>query len=181
MKGCCFTGYRPEKTPFPYDEGNADYLRFENNLTKVLARALSDGFDTFYCGGAMGFDILAAELLLLMRHNGNFRLIMVLPYRSQAAAFPSEWKERYNALLKSADEVVCLSDAYPNRFFADRNEYMVERSERVISFCDGKSGGTLNTLRYARKKGLEIINVAEELKQPLNYTFFEVIEGEDND
>ena len=58
---------------------------------------------------------------------------------------------------------------------------MVDRSERVISFCDGKSGGTLNTLRYARKKGLEIINGAEELKQPLNYTFFEVIEGEDND
>ena len=51
---------------------------------------------------------------------------------------------------------------------------MVDRSQRVISFCDGKSGGTQNTLRYARKKGCQIINVAEEMKQPLNYTFFEV-------
>lgn len=178
MRGCCFTGYRPEKSPFPYDERNAEYLRFENKLTEVLAEALRDGYDTFYCGGAMGFDLLAAELLLLMRRNNSFKLIMALPFRAQAAKFPFEWQRRYREVLRAADEVVYLSDEYHTRCYADRNEYMVDNSERVITFCDGKKGGTVNTLRYARQKGREIVNVAEELKKPLNYTIFEVIKGE---
>ncbi len=175
MKSCCFTGYRPEKTPFPYDEKNADYLRFENKLIEVLANSLADGYDTFYCGGAMGFDLLAAELLLIFRKNNTFRLVMVLPFRAQAANFSPEWKERYKNVLSQADEIIYTSENYHNRCYAERNEYMVDRSERVIAFCDGKSGGTLNTLRYAKKKGLTIINVAEELKRELNYTFYELI------
>ena len=175
MKSCCFTGYRPEKSPFPYDEKNAEYLRFENKLIEVLATTLSDGYDTFYCGGAMGFDLLAAELLLIFRRNNTFRLVMVLPFRAQAANFPPEWKRRYENVLSQADEIIYTSEKYHNRCYAERNEYMVDKSERVVAFCDGKSGGTLNTLRYARRKGRNIINIEEELKQELNYTIYELL------
>ncbi len=176
MKACCFTGYREEKSPFPYDPQNPEYIRFENKLLKTIGQTLCDGYDTFYCGGATGFDLLAAELLLLLRRSHEFRLIVAVPFKGQENRFSEAWKARYNAVLSAADEVVYVSQQYHMRCYADRNEYMVDNSERVIAFCDGKKGGTLNTLRYARKKQREIINIAELPAEKLNYTIFEVIE-----
>lgn len=176
MKACCFTGYRPEKSPFPYDRENADYIAFENSLIAAITQALSDGFDTFYCGGAMGFDTLAAELLLLLKKNNDFRLVIVKPFAAQAARFPSDWKQRYERVQSAADEVICLSKEYRRGCYDERNRYMVDRSERVIAFYDGKTGGTKNTVRYAERLGKQVINLPFAEKQPLSYTIFEVID-----
>lgn len=176
MKACCFTGYRPEKSPFPYDTRNAEYIRFENKLLEAIGQTISDGYDTFYCGGAMGFDLLAAELLLIMRPLHNFRLVVAVPYVGQENGFSDDWKARYKKVLSQADEIVYVSQEYHMRCFAERNEYMVDNSERIIAFCDGKKGGTLNTLRYARRKNREIINIAETPAEKFNFTLFEVIE-----
>ncbi len=176
MAGCCFTGYRPEKSPFPYDRENKEYIGFENSLISAIAAALSDGYDTFYCGGAMGFDLLAAELLLLFKKNNSFRLVMVLPFRTQDSAFPSEWKKRFTTVLSSADEVICLSEKYYKGCYFDRNHFMVDRSGRVIAFYDGKAGGTRDTVRYAEKNGVEVVNLATPKKENLNYTIFEVLD-----
>lgn len=175
MKGCCFTGYRPEKSPFPYDRENAEYIAFENSLLNAIAGAISDGFDTFYCGGAMGFDTLAAELLLLMRRDGNIRVILVKPFPAQSNGFPEEWRARYDSVQASVDEVICLSDGYYPACYSERNRYMVDRSERVIAFYDGKTGGTRNTVNYAKQHGKEIINLTVD-KEPLNYSVFEILE-----
>jgi uncharacterized phage-like protein YoqJ len=41
-----------------------------------------------------------------------------------------------------------------------RNEFMVDRSSRLIAVYDGESaGGTRYTLQYAMKKGLECIAI----------------------
>lgn len=173
MKGCCFTGYRPEKSPFPYDSDNKDYIAFENSLIEAITRALSDGFDTFYCGGAMGFDTLAAELLLLMRRTNNIKIILVKPFATQDAKFSDEWRERYNYVQSNVDEIVCLSEKYFPKCFEERNCYMVDRSERVIAFYDGKPGGTRNTVAYATRQGKEVINLPFLEKEPLQYTVFE--------
>ena len=174
MKACCFTGYRPEKFPFEFNPECREYVSFENDLISAITSALADGYDTFYCGGAMGFDILAAELLNIFRRNNSFRLVLALPFCSQSKAFPSEWKERYAAVLSSADEIVYVSQEYHRGCYLERNRFMVDNSDRVITFYDGKKGGTRNTVLYARKKEIEIVNLAE--KENLNYTIFEVIE-----
>ncbi len=173
MKACCFTGYRPEKSPFPYDRGNAEYIAFENSLLEAITKALADGFDTFYCGGAMGFDTLAAELLLLLRQKNDIKIILVKPFADQAARFSEEWRERYDRVQHSVDEIICLSDIYYSACYAERNRYMVDRSERVIAFYDGKPGGTKNTVAYAMKKGIEVVNLPFMEKEPLQYTVFE--------
>lgn len=36
---------------------------------------------------------------------------------------------------------------------------MVDHSKRVIAFYNGASGGTKNTIDYATRKGVEVINV----------------------
>lgn len=181
MKACCFTGYRPEKFPFKISADTPEYTAFENELILAITSAFSDGYDTFYCGGAMGFDLIAAELLLILRPRKNFRLVMALPYRAQNSNFSPEWRERYCSVLKQADEIVYVSDEYYKGCYSERNRYMVDRSERVIAFYDGKSGGTRDTVLYAKRKGAEVINVAKPEKENLNYTIFEVLETPENE
>ena len=163
MKGCCFTGYRPEKMPFPYDENDARFRIFRKKTRDIIKQALDAGYDTFYCGGAKGFDLFAAEILLSFKNEYDFRLVTVLPYRAQASSFSDEWRVKYFAALCASHETVLLSEEYHVRCFAERNQYMVDRSELVIAFCDGKSGGTLNTIRYARRNGKAVCNIFDSM------------------
>ena len=70
-------------------------------------------------------------------------------------------EERYDKILDAADKVVILSDKYFTGCFAKRNSYMVDNSDVVLTYFDGKAGGTGSTLKYAKKLGKSIINVAE--------------------
>lgn len=46
---------------------------------------------------------------------------------------------------------------YSRACFQIRNEWMVDRSARVIAVFNGQSGGTKNTINYARSNGIEVI------------------------
>lgn len=162
---CCFTGYRPHKFPFPFDGGDAQYLEMENRLTDAIFSLPQEGVIRFYTGAAMGFDLLAAETVLLCRQalgKGAVELICVIPFPEQAAAFPEEWKERYGRVLTAADRVITLSDAYARGCYQRRNEYMVDHSDLVVTWYDGQSGGTRNTLFYARRQNRRILNLCEK-------------------
>ena len=41
------------------------------------------------------------------------------------------------------------------------NEWMVDRSNLVIAVFTGQKSGTKNTIDYANKKGIRVINVLE--------------------
>ena len=41
------------------------------------------------------------------------------------------------------------------------NEWMVNHSARVIAVYNGEAGGTRNTIVYANKHGVDVINVCE--------------------
>ena len=40
-----------------------------------------------------------------------------------------------------------------------RNRYLVDHANFLIAVYDGKPGGTQYTVEYARKKGLEIVQI----------------------
>ena len=45
---------------------------------------------------AMGFDILAAEAVLLLKENhSDVRLICAVPFEGQGVGFPEPWRGRY--------------------------------------------------------------------------------------
>lgn len=160
MKGCCFTGYRPSKMPFPLVDGNEQYDEFYKNARQAIEDAIADGCDTFYNGGAVGFDIITAEIVLDFKKEYDVSLIIVVPHPKQADAFTPEWYARYKNCVENADEVITTCDHYHKGVFQIRNEYMVDRSERVITYYDGQKGGTGNTIRYAKKHGKQIVNLA---------------------
>ncbi len=158
---CCFTGYRPGKFPFPCRPGNPDYNRFENRLYDAILSLVQAGYRTFYDGLAAGFDLIAAELVLSVRALDPatpVRLVGVVPYDGQESDWSSDWKARYGAVVRQADEVTVLSPTYFRGCYQVRNRYLVDHSSLVLAYYDGRPGGTRSTLEYARRQGISVCN-----------------------
>lgn len=151
---CCFTGHRPEK--LTRAEAN-----IKKDLEAAILQAVNDGFVTFITGMARGVDIWAGEIVLQLReHNPNLHLIAASPYEGFERHWSAEWQRRYNYVLKQADLVRFVCKGYSRACFQLRNEWMVNRSARVIAVYNGEPGGTQNTIKYANSLNMEnvIIN-----------------------
>ncbi len=173
---CCFTGYRPDKFPFPLNTSNAEFLKFENDLFEQILMLAEENCTTFYCGMAMGFDLLAGEAVLSVKNAfpSPLRLVCVLPFKGQAYGFPPYWQEKFEAVKNGADEIIVLSEKYHTGCYQSRNIYMVDNSDYVLTWFDGKKGGTQNTINYAKKKGRQIFNIKEISNNLSIQTSFEI-------
>ena len=136
---CAFTGHREV-------EDNFDELR----LGEVISSYIEEGYSTFLCGMAVGFDMIAAEIVLkLKKYFPEIKLIACIPCEGQTKYFKSDEKRRYESILKNCDEVKVLSDHYYNGCMQARDRYMVENSSLIIAYKRVNQGGTYYTLNYA--------------------------------
>ncbi len=148
---CCFTGHRPEKLAWSEDHAIAA-------LDEKIRQAIADGYTTFISGMARGVDIWAAEIVLRLRDEGlPLHLICAVPYPGFQERWILPWQRRYNKILENADLVKCVSNAYDPGCFQRRNEWMIDRSTRVIAIYTGEPGGTKNTIDYALREGIEVV------------------------
>jgi uncharacterized phage-like protein YoqJ len=152
---CCFTGHRPEKIDMPERKVVAA-------LEKEIKAAIADGFVTFISGMARGSDIWAAEIVLhLKKKNPSLHLIAASPYDGFEKSWSLDWQKRYAAIMAEADLIRFICEKQSMSCYQTRNEWMVDHSARVIAVFNGEKGGTLNTIRYAEKHGVPVINVLE--------------------
>ena len=71
-KCCCFTGHRK------ITEEQIPHICAE--VDRIIIELVEKGVTVFYCGGAEGFDTLAAEAVLRAREkNPQIRLYLALP------------------------------------------------------------------------------------------------------
>ena len=56
--------------------------------------------------------------------------------------------------------MVYTSQAYTAGCMHKRNRHLVDNSSVCVCYLTKDSGGTAYTVRYARKRGLEVINLA---------------------
>lgn len=149
----CFSGHR--NVPFNKRRELKQCLKLD------IAKAYTDGYRCFYCGMAMGFDLLAAEAALSLQSElRDLQVIAVVPFRGQADRWSVEAKNRYESILRIVDDVVVLSERYNNECLLRRNDYMVNNSSRLIAYYDGSNkGGTFYTIRKARRQGLCVVNL----------------------
>jgi Uncharacterized protein conserved in bacteria len=82
-----------------------------------------------------------------------------LPCKNQDALWTPEQQTQYQNLLKEADEIVYISEKYNSTCMKKRNYYMVEQSEHCVCALVHERSGTGQTVRYARDRGLKIVNV----------------------
>ena len=149
---CCFTGHRriPEE----------DINKIKNNLTVEIENLINRGIIYFGCGGALGFDTLAAETILKLKEKYNYiRLILVLPCRDQNASWKEKDNLRYENIKTLADKIIYTSENYYDGCMQKRNRHLVDHSCVCVAYVRKTYGGSAYTLKYASKNGVEVIYV----------------------
>lgn len=153
---CCFTGHRPDKLPWGFDERDPACLRMKRALDRAVERAYADGFRHFITGMARGGDFYFAEAVLALRaRHPDVTLEGARPCESQADGWPERDRARYAAILDRCNYETLVQHHYDRGCMMRRNRYMVDRSARIIALYDGvPKGGTASTLAYALRQGL---------------------------
>ncbi len=153
MRTVAFTGYRLKKIPFPEDESNIQYVAFQSKLSAVIKRLIERGYTDFISGVATGFDTWAAEAVISeKKNNKDKKLECAIPFSEQDRKWSYADKVRRKKILKQADVSTTVCEHYHKGCFFIRNEYMVDKAEVIICCFDGQSGGTAQTVGYAKKK-----------------------------
>lgn len=151
----CFTGHRE------LDEEELPGLRQALELT--LEAAWAQGYRYFYNGGALGFDLLAAEAVMACkRRHAETALEIVVPHAHQSVGWPETERSRYERLCYLADRVKILSPLYYRGCYHVRNRYMVDRSGLCLCYFTHAQGGTAYTAAYAAREGVRLVNLALE-------------------
>ncbi len=154
---CCFTGHRVISTK------DVDPIR--KLLKKEIARQTERGRKVFCAGGAMGFDMLAAECVLeAKKEDPDIKLLLFLPHKGQASNWRESEKRRYEDIIHRADGISYACEEYVQGCMFTRNRRLCDASSVCIAFLEHGSGGTFYTVKYARSVGLEIINLAKKLR-----------------
>ena len=153
---CCFTGHRiipsgMERKLFRVTE-------------KVVENAIKSGYRYFGVGGALGFDTIAALVVLKLRESyPSIKLILVLPCLNQTRGWSKEDIEIYENIKKQADKIVYTSKEYTRGCMHKRNRHLVNNSSLCICYLTEEKGGTYYTVKYAQENQLAVVNVVELL------------------
>ena len=84
-KRCAFTGYRPQKMVFGFNESDPRCIEFKARLRATIEDLIGKRYAHFISGGAMGMDMFAAEAVLELREEYPWIMLeMVSPFDGQA-------------------------------------------------------------------------------------------------
>ena len=151
-RSVCFTGHRTIAE---------DKETISARLYALLERFVTEQKITdFYTGGAVGWDALAALTVLKLRESYP----EVKLHLEQSAKWNEAQKAEYQHIIGLADSVEQVSDRYYNGCMKARNARLVElASDYCICYWNPKDfrSGTVQTVRMAQKKGIEIINMLD--------------------
>ena len=161
---CSFTGHRSAKLPWKYNENDPRCRELKQRLFDTEEAVWSAGFEHFICGMAEGCDLYFCEAVIALRQeHPGITLEAAVPFEGQADKWPKAQRERYQQLICECDSVVLIQKVFSPGCMMKRNRYMVDNSQLLIACYDGRSGGTLNTLRYALGKDIQILHLPIEL------------------
>ena len=157
-----FTGHRPHKL-WGYDIHQEKYRDlFRSLYSTVMAEWQQRGDLLLVSGMALGVDQIAAMLGIWMRDQRKLSVQVeaAIPCIGQDSKWPQTSKEQYQSILAKCDiRTVIHNGPYNYTCMQQRNEYMVDKADILIAVWDGSSGGTGNCVRYAKQKGVKIIQI----------------------
>ncbi len=151
---CCFSGHR--------NLTKDELERACRSIAELVPMLVKQGITRFYAGGAVGFDMAAAVAVLNLKHiYPELHLTLALPCRGHTAKWSKYDKELFSRVTERADSVVYVSDEYSRGCMQKRNKFMVDRSTLLIAWLSSERGGTYNTVAYAEKQGIKVMNLAD--------------------
>ena len=160
QESCCFTGHRPGKLPWRYNEFDPRCLKLKRRIADAVELAYEQGFRHFLCGMAMGCDLYFCEAVLALRErHPDVTVEAAIPCPTQADAWSPAQRERYDRLVAACDFETMVSGQYTSTCMLRRDRYLVDHASLLIAAFDGTSGGTRYTVEYALNQGLAIVDL----------------------
>ena len=134
MHRCAFTGYRPQKMPFGFNESDPRCIDFKRRVKETIQTLYDMGYRHFISGGALGMDMFAAEAVL-------------------------ELRARHDRLFAQADIITATGHAYTRSAMFRRNHYLVDNADLLLAAYDGQPGGTAMTCELARRYDVPVMKI----------------------
>ena len=160
QSACCFTGHRPAKLPWRYNEDDIRCVALKRRMMDAVEAAYEEGYRHFICGMAMGCDLYFCECVLALRErHADVTIEAAIPCPTQPDAWPTDVRHRYLQMVAACDYETLVSDRYSSSCMQRRDRYMVDHASLLIAAFDGSTGGTRYTLEYAMRRGLDIVDL----------------------
>ena len=156
-KVCSFTGYRFHKLYSAFGRGG-DLNKLKEKLRAEIDSLIKQDFTVFQCGMALGSDMLFADAALeFKRSYPRVKLNAIVPCLGQEKSWNRWQQEKYHYLLENASYVKLVSDSeYFDGCMQIRNRYLVDTCDLLLAVYDGKKGGTMHTVEYAKRNNKKI-------------------------
>ena len=151
------TGHRPNKIG---GYSPAAYRKLVALAEAYLRLAKPSGIIS---GMALGWDQAWADAGL----NIGIPVHAAVPFAGQESRWPLESQKNFKRIVDQCKTVtIVCKGAYSAAKMQTRNEWMVDKADRVCALWDGSSGGTGNCVRYAESVDKQIDNVWQYLDAP---------------
>ena len=124
-----------------------------NELNKIIIECINNGATCFFSGGQGGFDRTCANAVFKLKKDyPNIKNILVIPYLS------------FNVFDKDIFDEIIFPNGFEKYHFKaaipQRNKYIVNHSDTAICYIHHGWGNAVKTYEFAKKKGLNIINLS---------------------
>lgn len=158
-KICSFTGYRQQKLNYALKGSGHTIEELQEALDKEVEKVFDGGVRIYQCGMATGGDMMFARSVLGLRARyPGISLVAMIPCLGQESGWPEKDKIAYHEVLAKADEVKIISNRpYFTGCMQIRNRALVDNCDELIAIYDGRHGGTMQTLEYAKSRLKRII------------------------
>ncbi len=172
LKTLSFTGLKPHKLPFGFNEDTPACFSLKIAIKKRLIELINgENVRHFISDMAMGIDMICAELVLELQENyPDIMLEAAVTHKGQDLLWPQVYRERYRNILKRCAHVYIAGKEYSNGLIEKRNKYMVDKSDFILAIWNEKSGKVGDFMKYAQKckKPIIIFDPIAQ-KTPLTY------------
>ncbi len=149
---CSFTGHR---IIAPHHLSKIDGI-----VARAVEYAYNQGCRKFYCGGALGFDTVAARQVIQFRlSHPDCELHLLIPCKNQSERWSEGQRQMYEYTLSVANTVSYLCDEYRDGCMRERNKKLVDLSDVVIAYVERDKSGAGQTVRMARAQNKTVYNL----------------------
>ncbi len=156
MKMCCFG----HKTIFTNVESANEILHFKKSLKDMIEpQIINYDVRVFMTGGHGEFDNIFADTIRKLKITYPYiQLILVEPYYSKRY---SSYKHYYESLYDNIIILDKFADDGDQIAIENRNCWMAQNSDFVITYINNRSGNEYTAMKYAKKINKFIFNLGE--------------------
>lgn len=130
------------------DIGDREHIA--NKLKLQIEQLILSGATEFLLGGYGEFDLLCAKTVKMLKAKyPSIKSVLVIPYLNRD----------FDKSIYDCTEYPPIEKTPPRYAIIKRNEYMINKSDVVISYIRRKWGGAYKTYQYALKKDKIVIEV----------------------